>query len=141
MWDHVGIIHTNAEFNDVQKQLQQIKQQTDILSKSLTKSFIELRNITTVANLIIKSVLLRKESRGLDCNKDYPQTDLSTKNTILYPSDLERVTYPSRHRRIQERNQEIKIVNTMCDNPSKIEKNKISHNNMRQFCYIYLPRL
>ncbi|WP_304985911.1 hypothetical protein [Coxiella-like endosymbiont] len=41
MWDHAGIICTNAELNDAQKQLQEIKQQTDALSKLPTKSFIE----------------------------------------------------------------------------------------------------
>lgn len=88
MWDHVGIIRTNEGLNYAQKQLQEITQQINTLSPSPTNLFIKLQNITTVANLIVQSALLRTESRGLHYNRDYPQTDLCTKNTILHLSPL-----------------------------------------------------
>ena len=50
----------------------------------VNSDFLELRNIAQIADLIIKSALLRKESRGLHFNSDHPEkNDLFKHNTIL----------------------------------------------------------
>ncbi len=74
MWDGAGIVRSNQRLQTALEQIQNIRQEAD---KVLTVSpgLIELKNMITVAMLIIQSALLRKESRGLHFNEDFPGTD------------------------------------------------------------------
>ncbi|NOR81822.1 MAG: L-aspartate oxidase, partial [Methyloprofundus sp.] len=53
----------------------------------INSDLLELRNLVIVADLIIRSALERKESRGLHYTQDYPELDKTqdAKNTILTP--------------------------------------------------------
>jgi len=89
MWDYVGIVRTN-------KRLQRAKHRVDLLHQeildyysnySVTNDLLELRNLVTVADLIICSAIQRKESRGLHYTLDYPETFETASDTILTPTN------------------------------------------------------
>jgi len=74
MSNYVGIVRTNLRLKRAERRIDVIaKEIKDFYRKTtVTEPLIELRNIATVAQLIVKSALRRKESRGLHFNSDYP---------------------------------------------------------------------
>ena len=74
MWNNVGIIRTEDGLRRAKKEVEKLQKDFKRIRKCLNQGEYEYRNMLTVASLIIKGALERKESRGAHCRSDYAQT-------------------------------------------------------------------
>lgn len=83
--NYVGIVRTNLRLERAERRLALIYQETEAFYRRtrLSPELCELRNIIAVAYLIIKCAKIRKESRGLHYNIDYPQKWPAAYDTML----------------------------------------------------------
>ncbi|WP_227815100.1 L-aspartate oxidase [Nitrogeniibacter aestuarii] len=87
MWDYVGIVRTTKRLQRAQHRIRLLSREIDEYYSNfrVTNDLIELRNLVVTADLIVRSALRRKESRGLHFSQDYPDTLPQARNTLLKP--------------------------------------------------------
>lgn len=85
MSDYVGIVRSDFRLDRALRRLHLIYEETETFYKrtKLSVPLCELRNIIQTAYIVIKSAMLRKESRGLHYTTDYPQHSTELKDTVF----------------------------------------------------------
>jgi len=87
MWDYVGIVRTDKRLQRARRRVRLLHQEVAeyYSNYKVSNDLLELRNLITIADLIIQSAIRRKESRGLHYTLDYPETLTEPVDTVLVP--------------------------------------------------------
>ncbi|MEO8409941.1 MAG: L-aspartate oxidase, partial [Propionivibrio sp.] len=85
MWSYVGIVRTTKRLQRARHRIRLLAREIDEFYSNFRVShdLIELRNLVVTADLIVRSALKRRESRGLHFSRDYPQLLDKASNTVL----------------------------------------------------------
>ena len=93
MWNYVGIVRTTRRLERALHRIQLLRDEIDdyYANFRVNRDLLELRNLVECADLIVRSALMRHESRGLHYSRDFPDT-----LPVSFPTVLVR---PARSRR------------------------------------------
>ncbi|HKQ23813.1 MAG TPA: L-aspartate oxidase [Burkholderiales bacterium] len=85
MWDYVGIVRTNKRLERAQHRIRLLTEEIQEYYSNfrVTADLLDLRNLVATADLIVRSAMLRHESRGLHFSRDYPKQLPVARDTVL----------------------------------------------------------
>ena len=95
MWNYVGIVRTTRRLERALHRLHLLRSEIDdyYANFRVTRDLLELRNLVACAELIVRSALVRHESRGLHYSRDFPET-----LPVSFPTVLTRPARSADHR-------------------------------------------
>jgi L-aspartate oxidase len=87
MWDYVGIVRSTKRLERAQSRIRNLVREINeyYWNARVDLPLLEVRNLVCVAELIIRSALCRKESRGLHYTLDYPDQADKPEDTLVLP--------------------------------------------------------
>jgi len=87
MWDYVGIVRSTRRLERAQSRIKNLVREINeyYWNARVDLPLLEVRNLVCVAELIVRSALRRKESRGLHYTLDYPDLADTPENTLVRP--------------------------------------------------------
>ncbi|QXV66143.1 L-aspartate oxidase [Mucilaginibacter sp. 21P] len=85
MNDYVGIVRSDFRLERAMRRLRLLYEETEEFYKrtKLSVKLCELRNLIQVSYIVVKSAMMRKESRGLHYTTDYPQHQEVLEDTVF----------------------------------------------------------
>ena len=87
MWDYVGIVRSTKRLERAQARIRNLGREINeyYWNAKVDLPLLEVRNLVCVAELIVRSALQRKESRGLHYTLDYPDLAPQSENVLVQP--------------------------------------------------------
>lgn len=90
MWDNVSIVRNEFKLRHALKRLMKMREELNDLDVKNVKQYnesliaaLEVINMVDICILIVKSAILRRESRGAHYREDFPQSDDTWKKSIV----------------------------------------------------------